>query len=181
MKNIIEQYGSALISAVSGLLVIGLLFTGLLPGTGGLLKTIGKETLLMGGTAGYGASEDSDISFMKAAGAGECDLSLSQIEVENMLFVNEEYPVGSIAHTLSELEITAKVQSVSMLSPIGTGAEVTNQVISLNESGRQIICFRNPGSYRVSLIFENAAGRVVSGNYVITAENETNGELAAFA
>ena len=41
MKNVIEQYGSALISAVSGLLVIGLLFTGLFPGTGGLLKTIG--------------------------------------------------------------------------------------------------------------------------------------------
>ena len=180
MKNVIEQYGTALISAISGLLVIGLLFTGLFPGTGGLLKTIGRETLLMGGAAGYGASEDSDLSFVKAAGAEGGGLSLSEIEVENMLYVNEEYPLGAIVHTVTEQELYVKAQSVVMLSPMGTGADVTDQVL-LSEDGHQLICFRDPGSYRVSLTFENAMGRTVSGNYVISAEYERNGELAAFA
>ena len=180
MKNIMEQYGSALISAVSGLLVIGLLFTGLFPGSGGLLRTIGKETLLVGGMAGYGASEDSDLSFVKAAGE-DSGFSLSDIEVENYLTVNATYLLDSIVRSISGKDIRAEARSVEMLSVSGTGAEVTDEVLSIDEYGRQTICFNYPGSYRASLIFENSEGRVVSGNYVITAEKGTTGELAAFA
>ena len=180
MKNVIEQYGSALISAVSGLLVIGLLFTGLFPGTGGLLKTIGKETLLMGSTAGYKASDDNDLSFLKAAGE-EGSLSLSEIEVESMLYVDCAYYIDSLARSLNGQEIKVRARSVEMLSVSGTGADVTDQVLSMSEDGREIICFQAPGSYRAALTFENNMGRTVSGNFVITAEREMNGELTAFA
>lgn len=180
MKNIMEQYGSALISAISGLLVIGLLFTGLLPGSGGLLRTIGKETMLVGGTAGYGASEDYDLSFIKAAGEDNA-ISLSDIEVESLVFVNEAYPVISLVRSLSGQELMAEAGRVEMLSTAGTGADVTDEVLSVSENGHQIICFEHPGSYRVSLIFDNSMGRTVTGSYIITAERETKGELAAFA
>lgn len=181
MKNIMEQYGSALISAISGLLVIGLLFTGLLPGTGGLLKTIGKETILFGQAAGYNATEDYDLSFIKAVGNDTNGLSLSDIQVVSSLAVNEEYPVSAIVQALSEQEIIAEITEVSMLSPTGTGADVTDQVLSSNEGGHQTICLRTPGSYRVSLIIENSEGRAVSGAFVITAEKSANGELTSFA
>ena len=180
MKNIMEQYGSALISAISGLLVIGLLFTGLLPGSGGLLRTIGKETMLVGGTAGYGASEDYDLSFIRAAGE-DSGLSLADIEVENYLTVNTEYLVDSVVRSHSGQEIRAKARRVEMLSVAGTGADVTYDVLSIDELGRQTICLDHPGSYRVSLVIENPTGMVISGNFVITAEKGGNGELAAFA
>ena len=181
MKNIMEQYGSAMISAVSGLLVIGLLFTGLLPGTGGLLKTIGKETILFGNAGAYGASEDYDLSFLKAAGEENSGLSLSDILVESPLAVNESYPVASIVRSLSGQEIYAEVTEVLMLSNAGSGADITDQVISSNECGYQTICLREPGSYRVSLIIEDSAGRTLSCAFVITAEKRMNGELVAFA
>ena len=176
-----EQYGSAMISAISGLLVIGLVFTGLLPGTGGLLKTIGKETVLFGQAAGYMASEDNDLSFLKAAGTVESGLSLSDIRVENPLLVNEAYPVDSIVRSLSGQEIGAEVTGVMMLSSGQTGADITDQVLSMSEYNRQIICLRSPGTYRVLIIIEDSLGRTVSGSFVITAERGTNGELAAFA
>ena len=181
MRNIMEQYGSAMISAISGLLVIGLVFTGLLPGTGGLLKTIGKETVLFGQAAGYMASEDNDLSFLKAAGTVESGLSLSDIRVENPLLVNEAYPVDSIVRSLSGQEIGAEVTGVMMFSSGQTGADITDQVLSMSENNRQIICLRSPGTYRISLIIEDSLGRTVSGSFVITAERGTNGELAAFA
>ena len=51
----------------------------------------------------------------------------------------------------------------------------------MSEDGREVICFQAPGSYRAALTFENNMGRTVSGNFVITAEREMNGELTAFA
>lgn len=161
MKEIMKNYGAAILAAVTAAAVLSLIFSGALfrgQGTGSLHTFDLTER-----SAGIGNLGEASVKTVRSKG----EIDASDVVSAVHLTSGEALPVDSLVKSLSGKAYAVRVRRVELCSGADAGRDVTGEVLA---SDGDSVTFPKSGAYRVSLVLSDADGAYMNGSMYYAIE-----------
>lgn len=161
MREVMNEYGRTMLSAVAAVLVLTLLFTTKAFNGGNIIEGTGKVVSSMN-VAQLSDEMDTDSSF--AMTSHMLTFDSSDVSANDGIIAEKAYSVNDLVKSESgKNTVSVKVLSVKGVSGLFEGQEVTTDMLSGDK-----INFRRSGIYRVNMRCTNQDGQYFYGNMYIS-------------
>lgn len=154
MKEVMKNYGAAVLAAVTAAAVLSLIFSGLLiRGQGG--KALYSYSMP---ERAAGMGEIGDISAESVR--SKMGIDAADIVSAVHLTCGDIIGTDSLVKSLAGKKYSVRIRSVELCSGADAGRDVTASVLS---GDGKTVCFQKSGAYRISMVITDAAGAYMNG------------------
>lgn len=161
MKEIMKNYGAAILAAVMAAAVLSLIFSGALfrgQGTASLPSLNLSEK-----SAGIGALGEASVKTVRSRGGIDAADVVSAVHLTS----GEALPVDSLVKSLSGKAYSVRVRRVELCSGADAGRDVTGDALAPDGAS---LTFPKSGAYRVSLVLSDTDGAYMNGSMYYAIE-----------
>lgn len=161
MKEVIKNYGAAIVAAFTAAAVLGLIFSGAL--FRGRVAGMFHSYAMQEKAAGLGAASDGSTEAVRS----RMDIDAGDIVSAVHLVCNEEIAANSLVKSLSGKSYSVRIRKVELCSGADAGKDITSSALA---DGGESVCFPKSGAYRVSMVITDAAGAYMNGTMYYAIE-----------
>lgn len=161
MKEVMSEYGRAIIAAISTILLVSLLFISKIFNGGNILEGTGRMAISMNNSS-FEETQLADNSYFVTTETMDADSS--DVISKEGLVADTDYSSDNLVSSKSgKNNYSVKVLSVSCVAGIDEGCDVTGEVL---KSG--VVRFSKKGIYKIRMRCTDKGGSYFYGNMYMT-------------